>query len=97
MLDRPLVELPKTILDLAEYVGTNLKVQDIVSAGFKFSASGDTMKMYTCTGPSDGGIRPNTGNLWLCYDNPQGWQILMDTVDKGEDPSGLDVNKYAIK
>ena len=97
VLDRPLVELPGIILDLAGYVGTNLQTQDIVSIGMIFSSSNDTMKMYTCTGPSDGAIRPDVANQWLCYDNPQGWQILMDTVDKGEDPSGLDVNQYAIK
>ena len=97
VLNRPLVELPGTILDLAEYVGTNLKTQDIISIGMIFNSSNDTMKMYTCTGPSDGNIRTDVGNIWLCYDNPEGWQILMDAVDKGEDPSDLDVNQYAIK
>ena len=97
VLNRPLVELPGTILDLAGYVGTNLKTQDIISIGMIFNSSNDTMKMYTCTGPSDGNIRTDVGDIWLCYDNPEGWQILMDAVDKGEDPSDLDLNQYAIK
>ena len=97
VLDRPVTQLPETILNLAEFVNTNITTQDIISVGFKFVGSGKEIIIYSAKGPSDGDIRPETNNLWLCYDNPKGWEILMEAIDSGQDPSNIDVEEYAIR
>lgn len=96
VLQKPVTELPGTILDLAESVGTDMDTSDIVSLGLTFSGGSGGMTMYSCTGPSNGDFDEANNGLWLCYENPEGWAKLMGVVDSGEDPSGLDVESTAI-
>lgn len=95
-LSKPLPELPGTVLDLAGFVGTDLRTSDIVSLAMQFAGSKGKITFYSATGPSKGDINAESGALWLCYENPEGWKALMEAVDAGEDPSGLDVESTAI-
>ena len=88
VLDRPVYELPGTILDLAQYVTSDMKTSDIVALGLAFA--GNDVTMYSCTGPSDGDIIESYGGLWFCYPNPEGWAALMAEVDSGQEPGEID-------
>ena len=86
-LDRPIYELPGTVLDLADCVGTDMKTADLVSLATAFVGGSGDMTVYSGSGPTDGDINEAAGGLWLCYENPEGWQKVMDVVDAGGDPS----------
>ncbi len=90
VLAKPVTELPGTVLDLAGYVGTDLRTADIVSLALGFAGGSGGMIMYSCTGPSDGAINEEAGGLWMCYEDPEGWARLMAAVDAGEDPGNID-------
>lgn len=96
VLEKPFYELPDTVLNLAESVGTDLTAADLVTLAMEYAGGSGSMTMYSCTGPTDGDINESAGGIWLCYENPEGWANLMSVVDAGEDPSGLDVNSTAI-
>lgn len=93
-LDRPVSELPDTVLNLAQSVSTDMKTSDMVSLALPFASSAGSFKMYGVTGPIDGD-NYGEGGIWLCYPNPDGWKKLMSVVDAGEDPSGIDVSDMA--
>ena len=94
-LDRPVAELPDTILNLAQSVSTDMKTSDMVSMALPFASSAGSFKMYGVTGPIDGD-NYGDGGIWLCYPNPDGWKKLMAVVDAGEDPSNVDVSDTAV-
>ena len=88
ILHRPVTELPGTILDLAQYVTTDLTSGDLVSLGLGFS--GGDITMYSCSGPSAGDTAQQYNGAWLCYPNPEGWAELMRQVDSGDEPQDID-------
>lgn len=94
-LDRPIYELPGTVLDLADCVGTDMKTADLVSLATAFVGGSGDMTVYSGSGPTDGDINEAAGGLWLCYENPQGWADLMSVVDSGGDPEGMDLSSTA--
>lgn len=94
-LDRPVFELPGTVLDLAECVGTDMNTGDLVSFATAFVGGSGKMTVYSGTGPTDGDINEAAGGLWLCYENSQGWADLMSVVDSGGDPEGMDLSATA--
>lgn len=96
VLEKPVTELPGTVLDLASSVGTDFHTSDLVSLALSFASGPGSMQIYSCTGPSEGAYREEYGGLWLCYENPEGWTRLMEVVDSGKDPNGLDVEETAI-
>ena len=88
ILDRPLPEIPNLVLKLAEYVDTDLRSKDAASLAMAFAGGG--IKVYTGTGPSDGSANDQAGGKWLCYQNPEGWKKVVEIVDSGENPNGID-------
>lgn len=88
IVSQPVIELQNTILNLAQYVTTDLQAADFVKLGLAF-AGGD-MTIYSCTGPSDGDFFEEYDGVWLCYANPEGWAELMRQVDAGLDPQEID-------
>ncbi|MBQ9003185.1 MAG: LCP family protein [Eggerthellaceae bacterium] len=94
VLDRPVTELPGTILNLAQYVETDLTAADLVSLGVSFAGGG--LKMYSCTGPTEGYTAEEYGGIWLCYPNPEGWAELMRQVDAGLEPKSIDYESTQI-
>ena len=96
VLSKPAYELPGTVLSLASCVGTDLRSGDIISLAMAFASGSGSVTMYSGTGPTDGDINEAAGGIWLCYENPDGWRTLMQAVDAGEDPSGIDVEDMAI-
>ena len=95
VLDKPVTQIPDTVLELAQYIHTDLKSTDIIHLARSFS--GGELTLYSCTGPNLGDFQEQFDGMWLCYPNPDGWAALMAAVDAGEDPSGIDVNSMAQK
>ncbi len=87
-LSRPLPELPGVVLDLAQYVTTDLKAGDLVQLAPMFA--GGSLTMYSCCGPINGDIMEQYGGVWMCYPNPEGWAELMRQVDSGAKPGDID-------
>ncbi len=96
VLEKPLYQMPQALLDVAGFVGTDMRTGDIISLAMAFSGGSGSMTVYSASGPSSGAINEESGGLWLCYENPEGWAKLMKAVDAGEDPSGLDLESTAI-
>ena len=90
VMDRPLLELPGTVLNLAQYVSTDLRSGDLLGLASAFGGSTRGMTVYSGTGPYDGDIFDEYGSMWYCYPNPEGWARLMAVVNAGEDPSGVE-------
>lgn len=86
VLDRPLMEIPGTVISLANYVDTDLRAADLVGLALEYAGSSDEVTIYQASGPSDGGIDEGTG-MWLCYENPEGWAEAIAVMDSGGDPS----------
>lgn len=97
VLSKPLGELPQAVLDVAACVETNMRARDLVDLAIPFALGSSDMKTYSGTGPKTGDFREETGGLWFCYDNPEGWAKVMEVTDSGGDPSTLDVEDLAIK
>ena len=94
VLDRPVTELPDTVLNLAQYVSTNLTSADLMTLAVKFG--GGDMTIYSCSGPTDGDIMEQYDGKWMCYPNPEGWAELMRQVDAGVKPGEIDYAATAI-
>lgn len=95
-LKRPVTEIPGIVLEEAKYVDTDMKSGDVVSLAMGLSNGSGKFEMYTGTGPHDGDVNPDAGGLWMCYENPEGWRKVMEVVDSGGDPHGMDFSETAI-
>lgn len=89
-LDRPLTDLPATVMTLAGCVDTDMNTSDALSLAMDFAGDISSMTVYSTTGPSDGDFMEEYDGLWYCYDNPEAWKRLMAVVDAGEDPNAVD-------
>ena len=78
-----LPELPSALYGVASCVRTDLQFADILQLANSFHGG---MTMYTGGGPADGDNNEAAGGLWLCYENPAGWERVMRVVEMGEDP-----------
>lgn len=87
ILNRPVYELPGAVMSAAECVGTDMRSSDLIALATAFATGSGSVTMYNGSGPSDGDINDAANGLWLCYENPEGWQKVMDVVDAGGDPS----------
>ena len=90
ILSRPVYELPGAVMSAAECVGTDMRSSDLIALATAFATGSGDITMYNGSGPSDGDINNAANGLWLCYENPDGWQKLMDVVNAGGDPSTVD-------
>lgn len=84
VLQSPPAEIPGLVQNLSECVTTSMDMQEMIRLATGFAQGGSPV-IYTCTGPYEGEIDPETG-LWLCYEDPEGWAALMASVDAGENP-----------
>lgn len=91
-LSQPITEMPGTVLDIAEHIGTDMRTADLLGLATAYGLGGGDFTLYSCTGPTDGDLNIYGNGLWFCYDNPEGWSRLMAVVDAGDDPSGIDPN-----
>ena len=89
-MDRTPIEIPGTVLDLAKFVSTDMRSGDLLSLAMSFGGGTGGLTVYNATGPYDGDIFEEYDGVWYCYPNPDGWARLMDMVDAGEDPSGIE-------
>ena len=95
-LDRPVPEIPGVILQEAEYVTTDMKSADLVSLAAQFGFDSKNMTLYSGTGPTKGDFVEQADGLYLCYRNPEGWARLMDVVNAGGEPTGIDFESTQI-
>ena len=86
VFDRPIYTIPGTVLDVAEYIGTDMKSYNIAATALPMAIHPGKTTVYTCAGNYEGDINPETGT-WMCYEDPEGWANLMAVVDSGADPS----------
>ena len=54
------------------------------------------MTLYSGTGPTKGEFVEPAEGLYLCYRNPEGWARLMDVVNAGGEPTGIDFESTQI-
>ncbi len=86
---QPVTELPATVKEMASCVDTDFKSTELMSLARQLTDGEITV--YSVTGPYAGTTVENLdGQPWMCYLDPDGWKRLMDTVDAGNDPSGID-------
>jgi len=86
-VDRPPLDIPGTVINLAQYVETDFRANDLISLAVGFANSPDGITIYEASGPSDGGIDESADGQWLCYENPEGWAKVVSVMDSGGDPS----------
>lgn len=96
VLDRPVTEIPGTVIDVSSYISTDLRTGDIVKLALSFGPAVKDMTVYSGTGPYDGDYNKEADGLWMCYYDPEGWAKLMSVVDAGEDPSSVTYGGTAI-
>lgn len=89
-LDRPVADLPSTIMTLASCVDTDMTTMDVLTLAMNFAGDIGSMTMYSATGPSDGDFMEEYDGAWFCYENPEAWKRLMAVVDSGQDPNSVD-------
>ncbi len=94
VLQKPLPELPGMILDLAHYINSDANSGELLDLGMRLNGSG--LKVYSCSGPSEGAIMDQYEGKWMCYRNPEGWKALMDQVNAGKEPQKIDYAKTAL-
>ncbi|MBE6470082.1 MAG: LytR family transcriptional regulator [Coriobacteriaceae bacterium] len=95
MREKPLFEWPFLGLKIADCLGTDMSLVDFAKLMKDFGSGGLTI--YSGTGPTEGEIDDSAGGIWLCYDNPEGWQAVMEVVDAGGDPSKVDADSYGTR
>ena len=96
VLSRPVEEIPQAALEVASHITTDLGTVDIMSLLASFGTNLDDITIYSATGPAEGGYRTDLEGNWFCYDNPEGWKLIIEAMDAGEDPSQVDAGSYAI-
>ena len=89
-MDRSPLELPGTVLNLAKFVSTDMRSGDLLGLALAFGGGSGGLTIYNATGPYDGDVFEEYDGVWYCYPNPEGWARLMEMVDAGEDPSGIE-------
>lgn len=95
---RPFWEIPGKVLELAEFMHTDIRTGDIIPVMFDFLHSpAPNVSIYSASGPSSGNIREDIGGLWFCYENPEGWAELMRRVNAGGDPGTIDYSATEVK
>lgn len=85
VLSKPVNEIPGQIQMLSAMIKTDISLDQMVDWAIKLAQAQD-VKLYSCTGPTQGSIDDETG-LWLTYEAPEQWAKLMDVVDSGGDPT----------
>ncbi len=96
VLSRPVSEIPQAALEVASHMTTDMGTIDIMSILSSFGTNMDDITIYSATGPSEGGYRADLEDNWFCYDNPEGWKLIIEAVKAGQDPSQIDAASYAI-
>ena len=82
----PLNDMPSIIYNVAECIRTDFSFSEILLLAADFRSG---VKMYNGSGPAAGDKDDAADGLWLCYEDPQGWERVMQIVDAGEDPSDV--------
>ena len=81
---KPIWEMPKVLLSCATCVDTDRNAIEVLRIIMRL---GRDAKIYQGTAPWAGAQNPNAGNQWLCFQDPEGWQRVMEVFVAGGDPS----------
>lgn len=87
ILEQPVSDIPNQIQALATMIQTDIPLEDLISWATRL-AKAESVAIYSCTGPTEGGIDAET-ELWLTEEAPEQWAELMGVVNSGEDPSAV--------
>lgn len=87
ILSEPPRAIPETTLEVASYITTDIRSYNLLGSAIPMLLHPGKTTVYTCSGPSAGDINYESGGLWLCYEDPEGWANLMSVVDAGGDPT----------
>ena len=82
----PATDLPGVVYGAASCVKTDMPVEEILFLANDFRGG---VTMYNGSGPSEGQNVEELDGMWLCYEDPEGWERLMNVVDSGGDPSDV--------
>lgn len=86
VLHQPPLTIPGTVVNLAQYVQTDMRANDFIDLARGFANNPNGITVYQASGPSEGGIDEES-KMWLCYENPEGWANVVSVMDSGGDPS----------
>lgn len=86
ILNRPLSELPETLLESARCVNTDYKAVELLSTLLHL---GRDFTIYQGSAPYDTQLNASAGQQYLTYLNPDGWARVMAVVESGGDPSTI--------
>ena len=75
---------------MAKFVSTDMRSGDLMGLAMAFGGGTGGLTVYNATGPYDGDVFEEYDGVWYCYPDPEGWARLMEMVDAGEDPSGIE-------
>lgn len=85
VMSKPVLEIPDQVQAIAEMLETDIPVTDLVMWASEL-AGNHQITVYSCTGPTEGDLDPET-NLWLVDEAPEQWAKIMTEVKAGRDPS----------
>lgn len=80
-------DVDRALSYLEEHTTTNMDFGKIASLVANFVLHKDEVTIYSCTGPHKGAV--NEAGLWVIPEDKETWSLLMETVNAGEDPSGI--------
>ena len=83
----PVGQLPEAVQEVASCVSTDLNMQEFARLAMELR-DGD-VAVYSATGPYAGDFIDELDGEWMCYEDPEGWERLMEVVDSGEDPESI--------
>lgn len=80
-------KIDEALIYLEEHTTTDMDYGLLASIAADFLLHKDEVTIYSCTGPHTGSV--NEAGLWVIPEDKETWSRLMETVDAGEDPSGI--------
>ncbi len=83
LLSSDAATLASTIDAVADYVTTDMTVEEILSIALQLQGM-DTDDIYSSMNPT---VSVYENNLWVEYTNIEAWQVMMERVDQGLSPT----------
>ena len=89
VLDRPVTDIPGTVIALAKYLETDLRAQDLIDLAVEFASGSGGATIYQASAPSEGSLDEELG-AWFVNPDPEGWAKVMSVIDAGGDPATVE-------
>lgn len=79
--------LKNALVSMIRNTTTNINTSVMTTLAADFATHRKDIIFYSCSGPYEGQI--NESGIWVIPEDRATWMRLMETVDAGEDPSGI--------